>query len=273
MTPNMMKDPLSHIYFIVALLTSLIIHLSLVMYGGFQYTDIANFEIPSDIELTIIQQPKMNTSSKKSPQKSPQEPIQATPIKEPIKITNKIITPKVAIEKQALSPKIEHNLVLNEELNPKNKVELIDEKVRQSKAINTDQLISDLSKLDLTPRNKNGPRVKTVSARTTDYEYRLYFEAWRQKVERLGSLNYPEEARAGNLGTLRLTVSLASEGQIKQIIINKSSGFDALDKAAIKIVELGEPYAAFSDKMRKEVDIINITRTWKFTEENNFSSN
>ena len=58
-----------------------------------------------------------------------------------------------------------------------------------------------------------------------------------------------------------------------KIIINKSSGFDALDKAAIKIVELGEPYAAFSEKMRKEVDIINITRTWKFTEENNFSSN
>ena len=89
MTPNMMKDPLSHIYFIVALLTSLIIHLSLVMYGGFQYTDIANFEISSDIELTIIQEPKMNTSS----QKSPQERIQETPIKEPIKITNKSITP------------------------------------------------------------------------------------------------------------------------------------------------------------------------------------
>jgi protein TonB len=264
-----MKDPLSHIYFIVALLTSLIIHLSLVMYGGFQYTDIANFEISSDIELTIIQEPKMNTSS----QKLPQDPIQETPIKEPIKITNKSITPKVVMEKKALSPKIERTLVLNEELNPKNKVELIDEKIQQSKAINTDQLISDLSKLDLTPRNKNRPRVKTVSARTTDYEYRLYFEAWRQKVERLGSLNYPEEARAGNLGTLRLTVSLASEGQIKQIIVNKSSGFDALDKAAIKIVELGEPYAAFSDKMRKEVDIINITRTWKFTEENNFSSN
>jgi|TARA_B110000208_G_scaffold106580_1_gene132233 TonB family protein len=269
MTPNMMKDPLSHIYFIVALLTSLIIHLSLVMYGGFQYTDIANFEISSDIELTIIQEPKMNTSS----QKLPQDPIQETPIKEPIKITNKSITPKVVMEKKALSPKIERTLVLNEELNPKNKVELIDEKIQQSKAINTDQLISDLSKLDLTPRNKNRPRVKTVSARTTDYEYRLYFEAWRQKVERLGSLNYPEEARAGNLGTLRLTVSLASEGQIKQIIVNKSSGFDALDKAAIKIVELGEPYAAFSDKMRKEVDIINITRAWKFTEENNFSSN
>jgi protein TonB len=264
-----MKDPLSHIYFIVALLTSLIIHLSLVMYGGFQYTDIANFEISSDIELTIIQEPKMNTSS----QKLPQDPIQETPIKEPIKITNKSITPKVVMEKKALSPKIERTLVLNEELNPKNKVELIDEKIQQSKAINTDQLISDLSKLDLTPRNKNRPRVKTVSARTTDYEYRLYFEAWRQKVERLGSLNYPEEARAGNLGTLRLTVSLASEGQIKQIIVNKSSGFDALDKAAIKIVELGEPYAAFSDKMRKEVDIINITRAWKFTEENNFSSN
>jgi len=248
-----MKDPLSHIHFIVAILISLIMHLSFVMYGSFQPTDIANFEISPDIELTIVQQPKI-----------------IPPVQKPI---NKTITPKVVMEKKAVSPKIERPPVVDEKLTANNKAELIDEKEQQSKVINTDQLISDLSKLDLTPRKKNRPRVKTVSARTTDYEYRLYFEAWRQKIERLGALNYPEEARAGNLGTLRLTVSLTSEGQIKQIIINKSSGFDALDKAAIKIVELGEPYAEFSEKMRKEVDIINITRTWKFTEENNLSSN
>jgi protein TonB len=261
----MMKDPLSHIHFIVAILISLIMHLSFVMYGSLQPTDIANFEISPDIELTIVQQPKIIPPV--------QEGIQAPPVQKPINITNKTITPKAVMEKKAVSPKIERPPVIDEKLTANNKAELIDEKEQQSKVINTDQLISDLSKLDLTPRKKNRPRVKTVSARTTDYEYRLYFEAWRQKVERLGSLNYPEEARAGNLGTLRLTVSLTSEGQIKQIIINKSSGFDALDKAAIKIVELGEPYAAFSEKMRKEVDIINITRTWKFTEENNFSSN
>jgi protein TonB len=67
-------------------------------------------------------------------------------------------------------------------------------------------------------------------------------------------------------------VSLNKEGNIKEIIINKTSGNKELDEAAIKIVRLGEPYAVFSTKMQKEVDLINITRTWKFTEDS-YSSN
>ena len=71
---------------------------------------------------------------------------------------------------------------------------------------------------------------------------------------------------------MRLTVSLNKEGNIKEIIINKTSGNKELDEAAIKIVRLGEPYAVFSPKMQKEVDLINITRTWQFTEDS-YSSN
>ena len=67
-------------------------------------------------------------------------------------------------------------------------------------------------------------------------------------------------------------MSLDKEGNIKEIIINKTSGNKELDEAAIKIVRLGEPYAVFSSKMQKEVDLINITRTWKFTEDS-YSSN
>ena len=67
-------------------------------------------------------------------------------------------------------------------------------------------------------------------------------------------------------------MSLNKEGNIKEIIINKTSGNKELDEAAIKIVRLGEPYAVFSTKMQKEVDLINITRTWKFTEDS-YSSN
>ena len=143
----------------------------------------------------------------------------------------------------------------------------------RDRIISTSELISNLGNLDLAPRKElSTNRVKTISASTKDYEYRLYFEAWRQKVERIGALNYPESAKAGNLGALRLTVSLNKEGNIKEIIINKTSGNKELDEAAIKIVRLGEPYAVFSPKMQKEVDLINITRTWKFTEDS-YSSN
>ena len=114
-------------------------------------------------------------------------------------------------------------------------------------------------------------RVKSISARTTDYLYKLYFEAWRQKVESIGAMNYPKEAsELGMFGSLRLTVSLNSDGMIKNLFINKSSGYKELDQAALNIVKLGEPYAKFPAEINKNVDIINITRKWKFTEKNNF---
>jgi protein TonB len=114
-------------------------------------------------------------------------------------------------------------------------------------------------------------RVKSISASTTDYLYKLYFEAWRQKVESIGAMNYPKEAsELGMFGSLRLTVSLNSDGMIKNLFINKSSGYKELDQAALNIVKLGEPYAKFPAEINKNVDIINITRKWKFTEKNNF---
>ena len=119
---------------------------------------------------------------------------------------------------------------------------------------------------------KKQQRIKSISANTTDYLYKLYFDAWRQKVEQIGAMNYPTAAsELGMFGSLRLTVSLNSDGTIKNLFINKSSGHKELDQAALNIVKLGEPYARFPAEMLKNVDIINITRRWKFTEKNHFS--
>ena len=119
---------------------------------------------------------------------------------------------------------------------------------------------------------KKQQRVRSISANTTDYLYKLYFDSWRQKVERIGAMNYPKEAsELGMFGSLRLTVSLNSDGTIEKLFINKSSGHQELDQAALNIVKLGEPYARFPAEILKNVDIINITRRWKFTEKNNFS--
>ena len=59
---------------------------------------------------------------------------------------------------------------------------------------------------------------------------------------------------------------------IRKLNINKSSGHKELDEAAMHIVKLGEPYARFPSKILKEVDLISITRKWKFTEQDNFYS-
>lgn len=109
------------------------------------------------------------------------------------------------------------------------------------------------------------PRRKFISASTKEYKYASYMEAWRQKVERVGNLNYPEEARKRGLtGSLILDVALKPDGSVEEIMIRRSSGNKILDDAAVRIVNLAAPFAPFPDNIRKETDILHITRTWQF---------
>jgi protein TonB len=115
------------------------------------------------------------------------------------------------------------------------------------------------------------PRRKFISASTKEYEYATYMDAWRRKVERVGNLNYPEEARRLNLsGSLRLDVALNKDGTINEITLRKSSGEKLLDNAAIKIVELAAPYAPFPKNIENQVDILHILRTWQFINNRSF---
>jgi len=117
------------------------------------------------------------------------------------------------------------------------------------------------------------PKRKFVGGRTKEYKYALYVESWRQKVEKIGNLNYPEAARDLKLyGQLQMTVSIKPDGSIDSIEINRSSGHKVLDAAAKHIVELGAPYAQFPEDIRKEVDILSITRTWTFTKEDSLAT-
>ena len=281
MTLNMMNEPLSHIHFTIAILISLIIHITFVIYGNFNINSDGYNKIQSDIELIIIEKPKKESVIiEPSSTLNTSEIIEEEP-KEEIIFKEEVIV-KIPAQESIPTKKLfatEEDLAISENTIPTTQEDLaisentIPTTQEETEIISTSELISNLGNLDLAPRKElSTNRVKTISASTKDYEYRLYFEAWRQKVERIGALNYPESAKAGNLGALRLTVSLNKEGNIKEIIINKTSGNKELDEAAIKIVRLGEPYAVFSSKMQKEVDLINITRTWKFTEDS-YSSN
>lgn len=117
------------------------------------------------------------------------------------------------------------------------------------------------------------PKRKFEGGRTKEYRYALYVESWRQKVEKVGNLNYPEAAKNLKLyGQLQMTVSIRADGSIEALEINRSSGHKVLDEAAKHIVELGAPYARFPDDVRKEIDILSITRTWTFTKEDNLAT-
>lgn len=117
------------------------------------------------------------------------------------------------------------------------------------------------------------PKRKFIGARTQEYRFATYVEAWRQKVERVGNLNYPEAAKEQKIyGQLRMTVSIKADGTLEKIEINQSSGHKILDDAARRIVELAAPYAPFPEDIRKDTDILSITRTWTFTRQDSLSA-
>lgn len=117
------------------------------------------------------------------------------------------------------------------------------------------------------------PKRKFIGARVREYRFASYVEAWRQKVEKVGNLNYPAAAKENKLyGRLQLTVSIRADGSIEKIELNRSSGYPVLDEAAQRIVYLAAPYAAFPEEVREDTDIIEITRTWTFTREDTLYS-
>jgi protein TonB len=108
------------------------------------------------------------------------------------------------------------------------------------------------------------PRKKFIGARAAEYRFAQYEEDWRNKVERVGTLNYPPEARGKLYGTLRLTVTVRPDGSVESIELDRSSGLKVLDAAAFKIVRMASPFAAFPTNIRRDTDLLVITRTWFF---------
>lgn len=110
------------------------------------------------------------------------------------------------------------------------------------------------------------PRRHFVGARAEEYRFARYVEDWRVKIERIGELNYPQAARDRKIyGSLLLSVSIKSDGSIEKIDLRRSSGYKTLDDAAINIVKQAAPYAAFPPEIAKDTDVIDISRTWRFT--------
>jgi protein TonB len=111
----------------------------------------------------------------------------------------------------------------------------------------------------------NQPKKKFVTAQTKEYRFASYEEAWRKKVERIGNLNFPDEAiRARLTGDVRMAVTIAADGSVKEVKITKKSGHKVLDDAAVRIVKMAGPYARFPDEISKDYDEIVIVRTWQF---------
>ena len=115
-----------------------------------------------------------------------------------------------------------------------------------------------------TEQYQKRPRKKFIGARAAEYRFAQYEEDWRIKIERVGTLNYPEAARGKHYGSLRLTVTIRPDGTVESIELDRSSGLKVLDAAAYKIVRMATPFAAFPANIRRDTDLLVITRTWFF---------
>jgi len=111
------------------------------------------------------------------------------------------------------------------------------------------------------------PRVVYINAVSAHrHKAAAYEHAWQQKVERIGNLNFPDEARRKKLsGSLTLAVGVKQDGSVYSIKVRESSGEAVLDEAAQRIVRLAAPFAAFPEELKQEADVLVITRTWQFT--------
>lgn len=102
-------------------------------------------------------------------------------------------------------------------------------------------------------------------ANARKYEYASYIDAWRAKVERIGTMNYPKQALQDNIsGSLMLDVAINADGSLHSIKVLRSSGHEVLDQAAKRIVRMSAPFSPLPKDIRKDTDILHIPRLWHF---------
>ncbi|MDR1647663.1 MAG: TonB family protein [Zoogloeaceae bacterium] len=144
-------------------------------------------------------------------------------------------------------------------------VDLIESYRAMARDMAIDQRIDDYNKR---------PRKSFVGLRTQGFAAAQYIEAWRAKVERIGTLNYPSAARGRIYGAVILTVVIDKNGAlVGNPEIDKSSGQPALDEAAVRIVQMGSPYAALPPAVLKEIgNQLVITRKIIFTNQDRVRS-
>lgn len=137
------------------------------------------------------------------------------------------------------------------------------DKSNTSKNTQTARLAAEIS--NTLEQQASIERTKYLNSSTKAFGPAKYMRQWIDRVERVGNLNYPDQARRNKLsGTLILDVVIKSDGELVKTDLRQSSGHQILDDAAKRIVKLAAPFSAFPKKLRAETDVIHITRSWEF---------
>ncbi|NYT58141.1 TonB family protein [Alcaligenaceae bacterium] len=111
------------------------------------------------------------------------------------------------------------------------------------------------------------PRRQFTGPSTRAVDYAEYVEAWRSKIQLLGTEHYPAEARGKLYGSLQLTVYIQQDGSLLKVEIDQPSSHAVLNLAAARIVQLAAPFAPLPPSITAHTDVLAITRTWHFENE------
>jgi protein TonB len=193
---------------------------------------------------------------------NPVTDIETIDLKKEVKpeVIKKIKQDQKKFQQQIIQETKESTVISTPESKPDEMVEK-----KKLKPINLDPSFIQSQLSDIVNNKKIDKRTKVISSKTKERDFQSYYQVWKNKVEKIGALNYPAAARSGISESLVMTVVLNNQGEVLDIKINKSSGVPQLDDAAKKIVNLGSPYAPFPPSIKEQVDTLQIRRIWRFT--------
>ena len=104
-----------------------------------------------------------------------------------------------------------------------------------------------------------------IAADTRESDVAVYLDSWRRKIERVGTMNFPDIARRRKLsGTPVLEVTIGSDGKLLQTIVRRTSGHPEIDEAAMRILKLAAPFDPFPGELSAKHDEIRIAYEWQF---------
>jgi periplasmic protein TonB len=137
------------------------------------------------------------------------------------------------------------------------------EQMRQGLSGNSNptEIVADPSEQTLI--RSNNPRELLISANTRESRIATYLEGWKRKIERVGTINFPETR--GALRNPLLEVAVSDSGELKDVIVVRSSGDRQLDQAAVNILRMASPFEPFPDFLRRDYDVLRFSYEWYFT--------
>ena len=234
-------------YFSIFFIISVLLHGTFFYFFNLKSNEVVN---EKELIVNILKIPNQVTD------------IETIDLKKEVKpeVIKKIKQDQKKFQQQIIQETKESTIISTPESKPEEEVE-----EKTLKPINLDPSFIQSQLSDIVNNKKIDKRTKVISSKTKERDFQSYYQVWKNKVEKIGALNYPAAARNGISESLVMTVVLNDQGEVLDIKINKSSGVPQLDDAAKKIVNLGSPYAPFPPSIKEQVDTLQIRRIWRFT--------